>query len=123
MRHCGDLVMSSNIPGCTATIVLKDVLIMPNAQRTLICIPELDRMGYACNFSQGNLTISLKGDKIFVLPRLPESQGKLVDIEDRMQSIHDLKPFTSESVNRLYPIPDSCFKISQPSNGEAKSQN
>jgi hypothetical protein len=121
--HCGDLVMSSNIPGCTATIVLKDVLIMPNAKRTLICIPELDRMGYACTFFQGTLTISLGEDKIFVLPRLPESQGMLLDIEDRMQSIHDLKPFSSGSVNRLYPIPDSCFENSQPSNGKAESQN
>jgi hypothetical protein len=115
--------MSSNIPGCTATILLKNALIMPTAQRTLICIPELDRMGYACNFSQGNLTISLKGNKIFVLPRLPESQGKLVDVEDRMRSNDDVKPFSSGSVHRLYPIPDSCFRTSLPLNGQAESQN
>ena len=111
--------MHSNIPGCTAVILLKDALVIGKSQsRTLICIPELDRLGYECLFSQGNLTISLKGKKIFVLPRLPESNGKLVDAEDRMKS-RDIKPFCSESVHLLYPIPDSCFKTSPPLNGKA----
>jgi hypothetical protein len=111
----GTLRIKSNVPGCNRTITMRNVLITSSTPRTLVCVSELDDMGYKSEFYDKTLFISEKqadtskvGPRTCIFPRFPEVDGKLLDDEvDESKTKH-----RKGAMHALYPIPDDCFETS-----------
>ena len=118
-NYTGTLRIKSNIPGCDRSITIHDVLITSSTPRTLVCVSELDDMGYKIEVYNRTLSISEKhsdgspvGPKTCIFPRHPEVDGKLLDDDeaDEADNSNVNAKRRKGPIHALYPIPDDCFE-------------
>ena len=113
----GLVVIRSNVKGCTEQVQLMGAIVL-DFDRALLSGPQLDDLGYYCDYGGGGLRVrrGAYGNSILHLPRLSGEDHSLsvgsyhVELPsggpvDFGIAVHDRY--------RLYPIPDDLFVVTQ----------